>query len=163
MNLHLFARCRCKGDKYNYRFQCQGGSARRNADKTAPTKDCIWNVITIGANGPYRRRKRSDLNLLTSVRCEGIGKHFFCIFLKRMKSFLWYFFFLPHISGRYEYFFLKLYFLCIFSCFFGIRLCIFSNNLVFTICLYGNYIYVLFFQILTFLKLCLVFAKLLKN
>ena len=31
------------------------------------------------------------------------------------------------------------------------------------ICLYGNYIHVLFFQILEFLKLCLVLTKLLKN
>ena len=44
-----------------------------------------------------------------------------------------------------------------------IHLCIFCNNLVFTICLYSNYIYILFFQILTFLRLCLVFFKTFKK
>ena len=42
-------------------------------------------LITIG---PYGRRKRSDLNPSTSVRCEGIGKKFFLHFLKRMKPFM---------------------------------------------------------------------------
>ena len=49
--------------------------------KTAPTKRSHVNVITIGANGPYGRRKRSDLNPSTSVRCEGIEKkNFFALF-----------------------------------------------------------------------------------
>ena len=118
--------------------------------------------ITIGSNGLYRRRKGSDLNPSTSVQCEGIRKIFFLHFFEENEIFLviLLFCFLANILGRCEYFFLKL---CNFFCFFGIHLCIFCNNLVFTICLYGNYIDVLFFQILTFLKLCLVFAKLLTN
>ena len=37
-------------------------------------------LITIGSNGPYGRRKRSDWNPSTSVWCEGIGKNFFAFF-----------------------------------------------------------------------------------
>ena len=102
---------------------------------------------------------------LTSVQCEGIEKNFFLHFFEENEIFhlIPFFVFFAHILGQYEYFFLKLYLLMYFFLFFGIRLCIFCNNLVFTICPYSNYMYVLFFQILTFLKLCLVFAKLLKN
>ena len=119
-------------------------------------------LITIG---PYRRRKRSDLNPSTSVRCEGIGKNFFLNFFEENETFyvILSSFFCPTFWEDMSTSFWSYIFLCIFSCLFGIRLCIFCNNLVFTLCLYCNYIYVLFFQILTFLKLCLVFAKLLKN
>ena len=85
-----------RGDwKHFTRMQEQGGS-----DKNSASERSHVNVITIGANWPYWRRKRPDLNRLTSVQCEGIGKIFFCIFLKRMKSFLWYFFFFfaPHFG-----------------------------------------------------------------
>ena len=82
-------------------------------------------LITIGSNGPYQRRKRSDLNPLISVWCKEIKKFFL--------HFFWYSFI------------------------------IFCNNLVFTICPYSNYIYILFSQIPTSLKLCLVFAKLWKT
>ena len=119
-------------------------------------------LITIG---PYRMRKRSYLNPSTSVRCEGIGKKFFLHFFEENETFhvIHFFFFCPTFWEDTSTSFGSYIFLCIFSCLFGIRLCIFCNNLVFTICLYSNYIYVLFFQILTFLKLCLVFAKLLKD
>ena len=150
---------------YIFTHHNQGGSARRNADKNSVNERSHVNVITIGANGPYGRRKRSDLNPLTSVRCEGIGKIFFLHFFEENEIFpvILFFFFCPTFREDMSTSFWSYIFLCIFSCFFGICLCIFSNNLVFTICLYGNYIYVLFLQILTFLKLCLVFAKLLKN
>ena len=54
---------------------------------------------------------------------------------------------------------MKLYFFMYFSWFFlGICSCISCNNLVFTIGLYDNYIYVLFFQIPTFLKFLICFG-----
>ena len=49
-------------------------------DKNSANERSHVNVITIGAKGPYGRRKRSDLNPSTSVRCEGIGKKFFLHF-----------------------------------------------------------------------------------
>ena len=52
------------------------------------------NVITIGANGPCGRRKRSDLNPSTSVQCEGIGKFFF-VFFKENEIFHVMLFFCP--------------------------------------------------------------------
>ena len=90
----------------------QRGSARRNADKNSANERSHVNVITIGSNGPYGRRKRPDLNPSTSLRCEGIGKNFFLHFFEETEIFhvTLFSFFLPHILGRYEYFFLKLYF-----------------------------------------------------
>ena len=54
-------------------------------------------LITIG---PYRRRKRSDLNPSTSVRCEGIGKNFFLHFFEENETFhvILSFFFAPHFG-----------------------------------------------------------------
>ena len=122
-------------------------------------------LITIGVNGLYWRRKRSNLNPSTSVRCEGIVKNFFLHFFEETEIFhviLFSLFLAPHF-GKIQVLFSEDIFFMYFFLHFWYRLCIFCNNLVFTICLYGNYIYVLFLQILTFLKLCLVFAKLLKN
>ena len=77
------------------------------------------NLITIGSNGPYRRRKRSDLNPSTSVRCEGIGKKFFLHLFEENEIFhvILLFCFLANILGRYKYFFLKLYFFMYFFAF----------------------------------------------
>ena len=54
-------------------------------------------------------------------------------------------------------------FFTIFFSVFSICSYVFPNNLVFKICLYANHLYVLFFQIFTFLNLYLVFSKLLKK
>ena len=58
---------------------------------------------------------------------------------------------------------LEVDFLLYFFCLFSMHSYVFSNNLLFKICLYNNHFYVLFFQIFTFLKLYLVFSKLLKK
>ena len=78
----------------------QGGSARRNADKSSANERSHVNVITIGAKELYGRRKRSNLNPSTSVRCEGIGKKFFFAFFWREWNLSCdtFFFFAPHFG-----------------------------------------------------------------
>ena len=48
-------------------------------------KESHMKLITIGSNGLYGRRKRSDLYPSDVKALENI---FFCIFFKRMKSFM---------------------------------------------------------------------------
>ena len=42
-----------------------------------PMEICL---ITIGSNGPYGRRKRSDLNPLISIWCKGLKNNFLTFF-----------------------------------------------------------------------------------
>ena len=106
----------------------QRGSARRNADKNSANERSHVNVITIGSNGPYGRRKRPDLNPSTSLRCEGIGKIFFLHFFEETEIFhvtLFSLFFAPHFGKIrvllseviffYVFFFAHLVFVYVFS------------------------------------------------
>ena len=113
---------------YDAIMNIQGRSARRNADKNSANERSHVNVITIGANRPYGRRKRSNLNPSTSVRCEGIGKNFFLHFFEENEIFsvILFFLFCPIFWEDTSTSFWSYIFLCIFFFAFLVFVYVFS-------------------------------------
>ena len=141
----IFSRKDFSGTLFDFHV-FRGGSARRNAYHYA--LDRMWSWLPLVLMGRTGWRKRSNLNPLTSVRCEGIGIQFFCISLKSNEIFhVILFIFLPNHFAKIwctsfsSDDFLMYFFLPFWYSFMYFHLTI----LVFRICLYGNYIYLLVF------------------